>query len=259
MSRAGYCALKEWEGRMGKGFLAMLALAAAMAVSAPAVALPDWNGIWLRQGSINFDPNVPGEQVDTGAPLTPEYAARYQQKLAARAAGKPTGDPTAACLPGGMPRVMNMVYPMELFINPGQVTIIAEWDNQVRRIFTDGRGHPADPDPTFQGHSIGHWEGNELVVDTVAIRSDTVLTQAGMEHSDVTRVAERFRMRGDTLEDELTLIDPKMLTKPWTVIKRFKRAPKGFDMMEYVCEDNNRNPIDANGVTGVVLTTPPKP
>jgi len=245
---------------MGKTtFAAVIALGLVLTTAAPAMALPNWNGIWVREGSINFDPNVSADQPDSGALLTPEYAARYKAKLEARAAGKPTGDPTAACLPGGMPRVMNMVYPMELFIQPQQVTIIAEWASQVRRIFTDGRGHPDDPDPTFMGHSIGHWEGDELVVDTVALRSDTVLTQYGIEHSDVTRVVERFRLKGDTLEDQLTLIDPKMLTKPWTVVKRFKRAPKGFDIMEYVCEDNNRNPIDANGVTGVVLTTPTKP
>lgn len=231
----------------------------ALAGAAPAAALPDWNGIWIREGSINFDPTTPGDRPDTSAYLSPEYAERFKAKLKARAEGKPTGDPTAACLPGGMPRVMNMVYPMEVFIQPKQVTIIAEWASQVRRIFTDGRGHPEDPDPTFMGHSIGHWEGNELVVDTVAMRPDTVLTQYGMEHSDVTRVKERFRLRGDILEDELTLIDPKMLNRPWTVVKRFKRAPKGFDILEYVCEDNNRNPIDANGVTGVILASPGKP
>ena len=233
-------------------------LIATLAFASGAAALPNWNGIWLRQGSINFDPGVPPEQVDMGAPLTPEYAARYKARLAARAAGKPTGDPTATCVPGGMPRLMNMVYPMEVLMAPGQVTVIAEWNSQVRRIFTDGRPHPQDPDPTYNGHSIGRWEGDALVVDTIGLRSDTVFTQAGLEHSDAMRIAERFRMKGDVLEDELTVIDPKMLTRPWTVVKRFKRAPKGFEMMEYVCEENNRNPVDASGVTGVVLTVPPK-
>jgi hypothetical protein len=236
------------------------ALAAAVLSAAPALAAeqavdpgaPNWNGVWTRVGSINWDPNLPQGQLDH-PDLTPEYQARYDRALLGQKEGKPVNDPTAACVPPGMPRVMNMVYPMEIFQKPGQVAIFAEWQSQVRRIYTDGRGHPADMDLTYNGHSIGHWEGKELVVDTVGLRGDMMLTQNGLGLSDALHITERWKQTdADTLTDTITLEDMKALRKPWTVVKTFKRAPK-IEIMEYVCQENNRNPILADGTTGVIM------
>jgi len=235
------------------GVLAALLGSPAAGQQAVDSGAPNWNGVWVRVGSINWDPTLPQGELDH-PDLTPEYQARYDRGIQSMAAGRPLNDPTAACVPPGMPRVMNMVYPMEIFQRPGQVAIFAEWQSQVRRIYTDGRGHPSDLDPTYNGHSTGHWEGKDLVADTIGLRGDMMLTMNGLGLSDALRVKERFhQVDADTLTDTITLEDPKALRKPWTVVKTFRRSPQ-TQIMEYVCEENNRNPIRPDGSTGVVLS-----
>ena len=247
----------------GRRPLALVALAAAMAATlagpadaaAPKAATPDWTGVWIRQGSFNFDSNVKPEQ-SPNPPYKPDWMARYQAGLELMKKGQAPADPTAGCVPGGMPRIMNMVYPMEILQVPGQITIIAEWMSQVRRVYTDGRKPPAPDviDPTYNGYSTGHWEGDTLVVDTVGLREDTVLDQTGVRHSAEMTIHERFReVSPGMLELMLTVNDPVAFTKPWTVKKSFKRAPPKTEIMEYVCQENNRNPIDANGVVQTIL------
>ena len=224
--------------------------AVAQTKAAPAQKdLPNWDGIWERVGSITWEPNGrPG--VPETPPFTPEYAEKYRRTTEAARQGHPVADPTSTCLPPGMPRIMTMSYPMEILMTPGQVTIIAEWSSQVRRVFTDGRGHPGadDLDPTYNGHSIGHWEGKGkdavLVIDTVGIRGDTGFDSSGIEHSDQIHVTERMRQSApDMLEDEITVIDPKAFAHPWVVTKKYKRGGADAKIMEYVCEENNRDPL----------------
>lgn len=223
---------------------------AALAVDAGA---PNWNGVWTRVGSINWDPTLPQGQIDHPK-LTPEYQAKYQTGIDSMKAGRPVNDPTAACIPQGMPRIMNMVYPMEIFQRPGQVAIFAEFQSQVRRIYTDGRPHPDDPDPSYNGHSTGVWKNGDLIVDTIGLRGDMMLTQNGLGLSDALHVSERFhQVDANTLTDTITLTDPKALLEPWTVTKTFKRAPARMEIMEYACQENNRNPIQADGTTGIIL------
>ena len=241
---------------MGVNTKTMLILLAAACAAGSAgararhdAALPDWSGIWERVGSITWEPNGrPG--VPEKPPFTPEYAEKYRLTTQAAREGHPVADPTSRCLPPGMPRIMTMSYPMEILMNPRQVTIIAEWSSQVRRVFTDGRGHPApdDLDPTYNGHSIGHWEGKGknavLTIDTVGIREDTGFDSSGIEHSDQIHVVERMRQTApDRLEDEITVIDPKAFVHPWVVTKTYKRGAPNLQIMEYVCEENNRDPL----------------
>lgn len=202
--------------------------------------VPDITGIWERspdQG-IRFDPS------GAAPPLTPAYAAKLQADLAARAKGEDVADPTAGCLPPGMPRMMSATYPLEVLQTRGQVTIIAEWDSTVRRIFTDGRSHPSDDDldVTFNGHSIGHWEAGVLVVDTVGLHGDTSFEASPLRHSDQMHLVERIRLLDPkTLEDQITVIDPVALTRPWIVVRRYVRGGPGARIMEYVCEENNHD------------------
>jgi hypothetical protein len=213
----------------------------------------DLAGIWINQGGIGWTPGVPPGR-GQNPPLTPAYAKLFQQHLADGAAGRPTGDPTASCLPPGMPRIMTMTYPMEITMGPDRVMIYAEWDEQVRRIFTDGRPLPDDPDPTFNGESVGHWEGNFLVSTAYGFRLDTNMESSGLPKSDKAIAYERIWLADDdTLRDEFTLVDPVALTKPWTVTKTFKRAPPDFQNEPYVCLENNRNPIAPDGSIGVIL------
>jgi hypothetical protein len=219
----------------------------------------DLTGIWINQGGIGWTPGIP-PGARQNPPLTPAYAKIFQQHVANAAAGNPTGDVTAGCLPPGMPRIMTMTYPMEITMGPGRIMIYAEWDEQVRRIFTDGRPLPADPDPTFNGESVGHWEGDFLMSTSFGFRHDTNLEASGLPKSDKAIAYERIWLAdANTLRDEITLVDPVALAKPWTVTKTYKRAPPNFKLMPYVCLENNRNPIGSDGATQIILKSGESP
>lgn len=219
----------------------------------------DLTGIWINQGGIGWTPGVPPGR-GQNPPLTPEYATLFEKHLANAAAGKPTGDVTASCLPPGMPRIMTMTYPMEITMGPDRVMIYAEWQEQVRRIFIDGRPLPTDPEPTFNGESAGHWEGDLLVATSYGFRLDTNLESSGLPKSDKAIAYERIWLADDdTLRDEITLVDTKAFTRPWTVTKTYKRAPPKFKLMPYVCLENNRNPIGPDGTTLTILQSGEKP
>lgn len=245
-----HCATSSRRQRRYRQLAVLAFIGGIMVIARAASAAADFSGLWVGEAQggnapgvaslgLSFDPSTPPGEADK-PPLTPEYAAKFEAALDARRRGVPFPDPTASCLPGGVPRMMGMrPFPMEILMTPGKVTIVAEWMSQVRHIYLDGRGHPVGPDlePSYNGHSIGHWEGDTLVVDTVGLRADTLISQQGLTHSDVTRVVERFRLRDGKLENEITIIDPKMLTRPWTVVKKYVRVPKGQGIKEYVCAE----------------------
>jgi hypothetical protein len=256
---------------MRLGLCAALVLAAGSAHAATAPAkLPDWSGIWNPAEKNVFDPNAlpPPKEGSVTAflpeasyareypPYNAEYEARYEATLAKTASGIAT-DPSGMCWPPGFPRMMGTPYPMEYILQPNRVTMLFEANGQTRRIWTDGRKHPVDPDPTFNGHSIGHWEGDTLVVDTIGMRADTGFDVTGAPHSDAMHVTERIRRRDkDTMEDRITVEDPKAMTRPWTVVRTYHREPT-WEIAEYVCEENQRNPRNADGTTGFLA--PPQP
>jgi hypothetical protein len=236
--------------------VALVALAVAGSAQA-APAPPDWSGVWAPAEPNIFDPSamqVPDNKARRDLymmrdfpPYTPEWEARYSAIIASNRAGKPNNDPAARCLPLGMPRMMAL-YPVEFVILPERTLFLFEQYSQVRRIWTDGRPHEADPDPGFVGDSIGHWEGDTLVIDTIGIRGDLTFDTLGTPHSDALHIVERMRRTDvDTLEDRITIEDPKAFTKPWTVVRHYRRHPD-WKIKEYICE-NNRNGPDANGVT----------
>ena len=213
----------------------------------------DLTGIWINQGGIGWTPGIPPGR-GQNPPLTPAYAKIFATNLANAERGKPTGDPTASCLPPGMPRVMTMTYPMEITMGRDRIMIYAEWDEQVRRIYTDGRPLDTNPDPTFNGQTTGHWEGNFLLATTFGLRPETNLESSGLPKSDKMIAYERLWLADDdTLRDEITLVDPLALAKPWTVTKTYKRAPPDFTLLPYVCLENNRNPIAPDGSIRAVL------
>jgi len=215
--------------------------------------LPDFTtGIW--ETPLTPAAFAPGPQPQ----LTPAYAARRKAFDDARKAGNEQDNPSANCVPPGMPGVMNQPYPMQIFFGPGQVAIQLEAYMQMRHIYTDGRPHPADPDPTFNGDSIGHWEGDTLVVDSVGFVPDTPLGLSyGVQHSSKMHIVERMRLVDpDTLTLTTTVDDPDALASPWTTSRTFKRH-RDWTIAEYVCEQNNRNLVDPNGHAGIVLTPPP--
>jgi hypothetical protein len=214
--------------------------------------LPDFTtGIW----EVPMSPEAFAPQSQPS--FTPAYAARETTYESVQAAGGNQDSPGANCLPTGMPTVMSQPYPMQILFGPREVTIDIEAFMQVRHIYTDGRPHPEDPDPTFNGHSIGHWEGQTLVVDSVGFVPDTPLGfNWGMQHSTKMHIVERLRLKDpDTLEVVTTIDDPEALTQPWTTSKVFKRHAD-WTIAEYICEQNNRNHVDQNGKAGITLTPP---
>lgn len=169
---------------------------------------------------------------------------------------RPSADgPTANCLPPGLPGIMTQPYPMEFLLTPGQVTIVIEAYSQVRHIYTDGRPLPSDPDPTFFGTSVGHWDGDTLVAESVGF--EDVPRGINFPHSDKMKIVERFHLTDpDTMTIETTIEDPLALTMPYSMGTRTLRRHRAWTIAEYICEENNRNFVDANGKAGINLANP---
>lgn len=221
-----------------------------LALAAPlALAQPDLSGAWAPAGGRGGGAPQPMQ-------LKPGYKERYDAQRAKERAANARGEQLATaglCEPYGMPSMMQVaVYPTEIIQRPEQVTIIGEAFSEVRRIYI---GKPQlsldDVDPGYYGHSVGHWDGDTLVVDTIGIK-ETVRGYQGLPHSDKLRIGERIRKTGDsTLEDQITLDDPVVLEKPYTYTLRYKFLPK-YEMVEFVCE-NNREYVDDKGVVRLKL------
>jgi hypothetical protein len=213
---------------------------------------PNISGLWLVTGYFTLSPErkLPA--------LKPPYDALYAKRMKAFDAGAPIDDVTAGCLPPGMPHIMVVPYPFEIVQTPGRVMFLFEYAGQMRRIYLDGRQPSEDDDPTYYGFSTGRWEGSTLVVQTSRIRADTQDDFSGLPHSDALVITEKLhRVDQNTLEDDITLTDPKAYAQPFTVTRRYQLHPT-WTIGEYVCEENNRNTPGANGVTGFGVAPPAK-
>jgi len=266
-------------GRMVLGFLAATLIfgpsvfAQKVTSKAPTAAdweavakLPDLTGVW--EVGLGGPPRAGGGAGRGAAPaagaparraparaagpsLTPEYAAKAKEQPPSR----DEESQTANCLPPGMPGIMGQPYPMEFLLTPGQVTIVIEAYSQTRHIHTDGRPLPSDPDPTFYGTSVGHWEGDTLVAETVGFAQ--VARGLNFPYSDQMKIVERFRLTDpDTMTIETTIVDPKALTMPYSMGSRTLKRHRNWTIAEYVCEENNRNFVDSQGKAGINLAHP---
>ncbi len=192
-------------------------------------------------GSTENSRPVPAPAPVPEPPLKPEYLAAWKaaQSKAAELTrqGLPPASSGSACLPEGMPAMMQATFPMEVLESPGRVTIIQEAFNQVRRVFLDEQPlAPEEAEPWFSGHSAGKWEGDTLVVKTVGVKEDVRFRNT--PHSMNMRITERIRLvNPDFMEDQVTIEDPEYLTKPWTWTWMYRRWP-GYKVQEYICEDN---------------------
>jgi hypothetical protein len=209
--------------------------------------LPDWGGVWV----LNFA-RPPGAAAPEQPQLKGQYLTDYQAYVKeARAHNGMVKSDASHCMPPGMPRMMATAqYPIEFLFTPGRVTTLHEAWAQSRTIFTDGRGHDPDKDPGIYGDSIGHWDGDTLVVDTVGIKTVTELAR-GAKHSDKLHVMERIHLaKGDpdTLIDEMTMTDPEALAAPYHQTYTFKRQ-RDWNLMEFICAENDRNPVGKDGYT----------
>jgi hypothetical protein len=211
---------------------------------------PDLSGVWAPyRGGRGADPKLAAPPA-TPLALKAPYAKAYEERRAAEAAatsrGEPVPTPAYVCVPYGFPSMMAVaVYPMEIIQLPRQITIITEAFSEVRRVYMDKAQLKIDEvPPGYYGRSVGQWEGDTLVVDTVGIK-ETVQYQR-MPHSDQMRIVERIRLvTPDILHDQITIEDPVVMEKPYTYTLAYRRMPD-YEMVEFVC-DNNREYVDEKG------------
>jgi hypothetical protein len=211
-----------------------VSLATGLAAARAQPSYPDWSGQWKKPNGIGnglWDVTKPAGRAQE-APLTSEYRAVYEARLAERALGG-SPDPTAQCIPHGMPRMMIGVYPMELVVTPKTIYMLSDY-NEPRRIFTDGRDWPKEIEPTFNGYSIGKWidengDGrfNLLEVESRGFRGPRTFEGSGIPlHDDgQSIVKERFyidKADQDLMHIDITTID-HALTHPWSVTRPYRR------------------------------------
>ncbi|OFW27945.1 MAG: hypothetical protein A3J28_12945 [Acidobacteria bacterium RIFCSPLOWO2_12_FULL_60_22] len=238
---------------------ALVMRAQTAAPSRAARAVPDLSGIWDNthldrqvRGPTDGPPGgfmgpggIPAFGFTTEEPsMWPEAAEKFKAIRTGVVRGpldRGNGllDPGHYCIPYGPTRMYTTPRPWELRQLPDAALFLFELDHWVRRIYVNGRGHPEGYPITWMGHSIGKYDGDTLVVDTVGMHDESWLDHLGHVHSEAMHIVERFRrLDQDTLQIDLIFDDPKTYTKPWTGKKIFKRAPPNFDILEDVlCEE----------------------
>jgi hypothetical protein len=224
---------------------------AALAVSAPAHAAdagPDVFGtFWVTR----YDAKI--QIVDGGElPLTPEGKAAYETNIAGLKDGSITDAARIWCVPDGLPRVLANPYPFEIIAAPrGQITIVYELSHQVRAVAMD-KPLPSDkelePYPYFNGHSVGRYEGDTLVIETAGFNERTFIDATGAPHTDEMHTLERIRRIGPTqIEDVITIHDPQYYTRDWQARFVYQQRDD-IRLQDYVCGEPHR---DISSVAGV--------
>jgi hypothetical protein len=224
--------------------LVSLSTFAAPPRSARRLEGPDFSGTWEDP----YPPEIlrppgtpPPPQEVPPAPLREPWATQLRDSQREQAEATARGETLIGggvrCIPGGMPSMMKAVFPIEVLQSPGQVTIVNEAFSQVRRIYLNERQIAVeDAEPLFWGHSVGRWEGNTLVVNTIGLKESARM--AGVPHSSQMQIDERIVVTSsDTWEDHITITDPQYLTRPWSWTWRYNRKTD-YKINEYVCEDN---------------------
>ena len=253
--QTGVSMLKRWASVV-LFLVALLAVSPAVLVpsaaqSPAAQTAPDFTGVWERRGM------GPGPEAGLGVDGAPGFGFVKEpppmlpwalEKYSAVRNGplrNPNDkaldefDPGQSCYPHGPTRIFTTPRPFEIRQFPDVVFLFFEWDHWVRRVYVDGRGHPEGYPITWMGHSIGKYEGDTLVVDTVNINDRAWVDTMGTPHTTDLHIVERFRrLRRETLEISFTFDDPKTFTRPWTARKLYKLQPPDYDILEHViCED----------------------
>jgi hypothetical protein len=241
------------------GSLVVMALTATLGALTGAQAFdesryPNWKGQWVQLGGnqeLSWDPTKPpgaGQE----APLTAEYQAIFAANVKRAAEGGSGVDPTARCLPGGVPRVMMAARPMEIAVTPDATYFMLEQFRTLRRVYTDGRKFPDFFEPSFTGYSIGEWQdtgGNgrydTLLIETRGIKGPHTYDASGIPfHKDSQAVVNEkvYADKADPniLHDEITTAD-HALTRPWTVTRSYRRNPAATppEWNEFTCFEDS--------------------
>jgi hypothetical protein len=235
-------------------------LAQTRTASQKAAPTGDLTGVWYPSSvnTFNFiwtDPQ--GQRLNT-LPLTSWGAEKLKgnHPIGGEYTALTSNDPNFSCLPPGIPNVYTHAYPVEILHVPGREIMYFEYEHYVRQIFTDGREHPQDTNPTWMGDSIGKWEGDTLVVDSTGFNDKTWLDVSGHPHSEALHMVERMRrVDHDTLLIDITIDDPQAYTMPLKTQRKYILKP-GWNIMEYICEDNRVSFLDFEKKVGAKGTKP---
>jgi len=218
------------------------ALAQTHATSQKMAPTGDLTGVWYPSSVNTFAfiwTDSQGQRLNA-LPLTPwgEEKFKGNHPIGGQYTALTSNDPNFSCLPPGIPNVYTHAYPVEFLQVPGRTILFFEYEHYVRQIFTDGREHAKDANPTWMGDSIGKWEGDTLVVDSTGFNDKTWLDVAGHPHSEAMHVVERMRRADhDTLMIDITIDDPQAYTTPLKSQRKYILKPD-WNIMEYICEDN---------------------
>jgi len=203
-------------------------LLAVLAVFSAQAQIPDLGsgGIWLPAHVADLAPKA-------DVPFRPEAKLKFQTNHAMK-----QSEMDQRCLPPGVPRIMLQARPFEIVQTPNRILFVYEGGGHVwRQVWTDGRAHPKDPNPNWLGHSIGHWEGGTLVVDSVGFNDQTWLDDAGHPHTEQLHVIEKYtRVDRSAMKYEVTIDDPGSYTKSWKSGNSLSFRP-GEKLQEDICLD----------------------
>ncbi len=203
---------------------------------------PDLWGVWRPADIFLIEDISLGLKEGETVPLTDKAKAIMATQLS-------KDDPEANCLPTGVPR--HAPYPWRILQYPTHYFFLFEGNiHSYRQIFMDGREHPSDPNPTWYGHSVGHWEGDTLVIDTVGFNDRFWFDFVGHPHSEKLHTVERYtRTDRNTLKEEIRIEDPEMYTHPFTINAAHRLLPND-ELMEYICQENQKDTQHLVGPAG---------
>ena len=222
---------------------------AADAASTPALS-HDLSGVWMQYPDGDV-PGVPGMNAvsnKTRPPLTPWGKAKFDAAkplVGPRAIPGEENNPELRCEPDGPPKLLNLPNPFEIIQIPGRVLMFFELGHIWRTVWTDGRPLPKDPDPSYLGYSVGKWEGDTFVVETIGLNDKLWDDSYGNPRSDATRLTERYRrLNHDTLELQIIIDDPKAYTKPWISPPKLHKLEPVWEIAEWFCVPDEDNAYD---------------
>ena len=198
---------------------------------------PDLSGLWRQPNGVKYTINIAADLKPEDVPMLPSAAALYKQRQDSLS----KDDPVGHCLLPGLPQMNAVPYPYKIFQSPTEIIMLFEAFHTFREIFLDGRDLPKDPNPTFMGYSVGHWEGQTLVVESNGFNGITWVDTGGHPSTDALHVTERYTRRDfGHINYQVTINDPKAYSKPWTVAYEIRLEPD-TELLEYVCDENNKD------------------
>jgi hypothetical protein len=228
---------------------ALAAIASASAQDVPRMSngKPDFSGIYTPPSTVNAT-GPRGNLIFNADKMAPVRPGAESLLYEPRNGDVRHDEPRAACLPAGFPSGMLYILPIQIVQNPNTLVIIPELQRAARIIPTDGRPHREGIEPSYYGDSVGHWEGDTLVIDTVNFKrwilDDYHYTDPNNTrwHSDALHTIERLRRDGDVLHYQITIDDPKIFTRPFSqdFVMTYRPDWEPLGLLEYVCQENNR-------------------